>query len=126
MENTVPPRPHKPCRKPGCSRLTQDASGYCDQHQEWALAKEAAALAARRKAVDDRRGSATERGYNATWRKARATFLRRNPLCVDCGRPATVVDHIVPHRGDTNKFWDTENWQPLCAACHNRKTARGE
>ena len=122
----MPPRPHKPCRKPGCSRLTQDASGYCDKHQEWGREKAEADLAKRRKDADDRRGTANERGYNATWRKARATFLRRNPLCSVCGKPATIVDHIEPHRGDTNKFWDSDNWQALCVTCHNRKTARGE
>ncbi|WP_366141808.1 HNH endonuclease signature motif containing protein, partial [Propionivibrio sp.] len=35
--------------------------------------------------------------------------------------PATDVDHIVPiRRGGTNKH---ENLQPLCHACHSRKTA---
>ena len=83
-------------------------------------------LAARRKEADDRRGTAHERGYNATWRKARATFLRRNPLCVECGQPALIVDHIVPHRGDSTLFWDTANWAAMCVQCHNKKTARGE
>ncbi|WP_400245601.1 HNH endonuclease [Niallia sp. JL1B1071] len=35
---------------------------------------------------------------------------------------ATVVDHIVPHRGDQDLFWDETNWQPLCKSCHDRKT----
>ena len=69
------------------------------------------------------------RGYGHEWRTARERFLRRNPLCVEClkrGRiaPATVVDHIVPHRGDEKLFWDERNWQALCKACHdpqNRK-----
>ena len=37
---------------------------------------------------------------------------------------ATVVDYIVPHRGDQKLFWDKSNWQPLCKACHDRKTWR--
>jgi len=37
---------------------------------------------------------------------------------------ATDVDHIVPHCGDMALFWDVLNWQPLCEACHGRKTAR--
>lgn len=70
------------------------------------------------------RGSAASRGYNARWRKARITFLGDNPLCAYClkaGRPkpATLVDHIVPHKGDMALFWDTSNWQSLCAPCHN-------
>ena len=36
--------------------------------------------------------------------------------------PATVVDHIVPHRGDRKLFWDEKNWQPLCKRCHDTKT----
>ena len=39
--------------------------------------------------------------------------------------PATVVDHIVPHRGDPRLFWDEKNWQPLCKECHDRKTGQG-
>lgn len=133
----MPPRPHKPCRKPGCSRLTQDATGYCPAHMEWGQQKADADLAKRRQVADDRRGTAHERGYNAAWRnvtrgrvlsngKRSGGWLRANPICAMCGKPATVVDHIIPHRGDSKLFWDTDNWQPLCARCHNKKTARGE
>ena len=57
-------------------------------------------------------------------------FLRKYPLCAEClknGRtePATVVDHIVPHRGNQDLFWNIRNWQPLCKACHDEKTGRG-
>ena len=76
------------------------------------------------------RGGAAERGYDGRWRKVRIAFLQRNPLCVECMRkgvltPATVVDHIIPHRGDMSLFWDEENWQPLCKNCHDRKTGNG-
>lgn len=41
--------------------------------------------------------------YGSKWQAERLVFLRENPLCAMCqqmGRiePATVVDHIVPHR----------------------------
>lgn len=39
-------------------------------------------------------------------------------------RAATVVDHIKPHKGDMEVFWDLSNWQGLCEPCHNKKTAR--
>ena len=39
--------------------------------------------------------------------------------------PATVVDHIIPHRGDKKLFWDERNWQALCESCHNHKTGSG-
>jgi 5-methylcytosine-specific restriction protein A len=46
-------------------------------------------------------------------------------LCKAAGRlePATVVDHVVPHRGDERLFWDKGNWQGLCKRCHDAKTA---
>ncbi|CAH1653514.1 5-methylcytosine-specific restriction protein A [Hyphomicrobiales bacterium] len=78
--------------------------------------------------ADLRRGSAHERGYDVRWRRARTHFLAHHPLCVVCESegviaPATVVDHRVPHRGDQALFWDVTNWQPLCKAHHDRKTA---
>ena len=56
--------------------------------------------------------------YGAKWQRARARFLRAHPLCVFCEasgevRPAEVVDHIKPHRGDEALFWDEANWEPL-------------
>lgn len=72
---------------------------------------------------EDKRTS-TERGYGSRWRKSRAGYLRLHPLCVMCEAdkrltPATVVDHIVPHRGDQTLFWDSTNWQPLCKSHHD-------
>ena len=62
------------------------------------------------------------------WRKARLVFLNVNPLCVYCERIgrisiATVVDHIKPHKGDEELFWDQDNWQPLCKDCHDSAKA---
>jgi 5-methylcytosine-specific restriction protein A len=37
---------------------------------------------------------------------------------------ATVVDHVVPHRGDPVLFWEESNWQSQCQPCHDAKTAR--
>ncbi|WP_308302390.1 HNH endonuclease signature motif containing protein [Bacillus sp. V5-8f] len=49
--------------------------------------------------------------------------LARLPLCVECGRPGTDVDHIKPHKGNQALFWDSSNWQTLCKPCHSHKTA---
>jgi 5-methylcytosine-specific restriction protein A len=63
--------------------------------------------------------------YNYRWQQARAGYLRKHPLCVRCQRvdkravAATVVDHIMPHRGDMVLFWNKANWQSLCSNCHN-------
>jgi 5-methylcytosine-specific restriction enzyme A len=66
-----------------------------------------------------KRESAAGRGYDARWRKYRLGYLTKHPRCAMCNRPATVVDHIEPHRGDTRKFWDPRNHQPLCKVCHD-------
>lgn len=77
----------------------------------------------------DHRASASQRGYGARWRRARLAYLNEHPLCAECATRwivtgATLVDHIFPHRGIDSLFWDEENWQSLCARCHNSKTAR--
>ena len=75
--------------------------------------------------------TSSQRGYGSRWRKARDGFLKANPLCAYCqkqGRvePATVVDHIKPHKGDQTLFWDKANWQPLCKQCHDSVKQREE
>ena len=62
--------------------------------------------------------------YNGRkWRSLREAVLKKNPTCVECGRLATVVDHILPVRCGGG-FYDLDNLQPLCADDHNRKSAR--
>jgi 5-methylcytosine-specific restriction enzyme A len=80
---------------------------------------------------DRKRGTASQRGYTSRWRRAAKKFLQLNPLCEECRRQgrlvaAEEVDHIKPHRGDHQLFWDSDNWQALCKPCHLSKTARGE
>lgn len=80
---------------------------------------------------DNRRKSSRDRGYTWDWEKERKAFLKANPYCVECARRgvvtlATVVDHIIPHRGNMELFWDMSNLQPLCEHDHNVKTGRGE
>lgn len=65
------------------------------------------------------------------WHRLRTITLRDNPLCVYCeqlGRltPATVVDHVVPHKGDEGLFYDQGNLQSLCKPCHDSVKARQE
>lgn len=75
----------------------------------------------------------SERGYGSAWQKARAAYLFKHPLCVECEamtpprfRAAVAVDHVIPHRGDKVLFWDSDNWAGLCISHHNAKTARGQ
>ena len=114
--------PHQPPHICGCGRII--AAGQrcpCQRQRD-----------AERKARFDRtRPSPRERGYDSKWDLARKDFLIAHPLCVMCARagiatPATVVDHIKPHRGDRALFWNRANWQPLCAHCHNSHKQRQE
>ena len=76
----------------------------------------------KRKQMHERRH--VEPRYNTTqWRKYRRAYLATNPLCVECGRVAEVVDHITSVRlgGD---FWAADNHQAMCHVCHNSKSGR--
>lgn len=82
------------------------------------------------KTKNERKSFSTSRSFKSPeyntreWQRIRAERLKRDPLCHDCKKAlATVLDHIKPVRlgGD---FWDISNHQPLCAKCHNRKSAK--
>lgn len=113
----MPTRAQLLCSSPMCITRVH-APGYCQD-----------CSAKRLKQIDSRRGNSAQRGYGRNWRRARRAFLTEHPLCRECedeGRVtlATVVDHIVPHKGNPHLFWDVENWQPLCKRHHDRKTVR--
>jgi len=113
----MPIKPNSCCKHPGCN--VQTPGTYCEEHSK------------QYKPKDINRANSYRRGYDKRWQKARKGFLASNPLCVECMKhdkyeSATVVDHIKPHRGDKQLFWDESNWQPLCKRCHDKKTRRGE
>lgn len=66
--------------------------------------------------------------YNsAKWKRVRSQHLFDQPRCIMClaankQTPANEVDHIIPHCGDTDLFWDESNHQSLCKSCHSSKT----
>ena len=70
--------------------------------------------------------------YNRkAWKELRAYQLAISPLCVFCERegkitPATVVDHITPHKGDLNLFYAQENLQSLCKLHHDSAKQKAE
>lgn len=61
----------------------------------------------------------------ARWRRMRASKLARHPHC-QCPhhrhkrRPASVVDHIVPHKGNRRLFFSWSNLQSMTKECHDR------
>jgi len=109
------------CLQPGCGGKV--VHGYCQLHT---------------RQKEQQRGSSNARGYTWSWGKRARLFLQQYPLCgmrpgnvapvmsrcqVDGVRtPATVVDHVVPHRRDPVLFHDVGNWQALCVSCHARKS----
>lgn len=91
-----------PCRYPGCNN-TVSPPGYCDRHRRsgWSLYRYV---------------------YSRAWPVLSRAYLDAHPRCASCGAPATVVDHRQPLRAGGSH--DPANLQPLCAPCHNAKTAR--
>lgn len=74
--------------------------------------------------IDRQRGSARERGYSAAWDRAAKVHLAASPLCRYChlaghDEPATLVDHLYPHRQYPGAFWLTDLWVSSCAPCHS-------
>jgi 5-methylcytosine-specific restriction enzyme A len=76
--------------------------------------------------------SQTQGLYNSRgWGRLRAAQLRREPHCRCCASvnqftPATVADHIQPHKGDRRLFFDPGNLQSLCKKCHDSTKASHE
>ena len=116
----MPTKAKRACLEPGCLGYAERI-GRCATH--------AAPILARRQQGKDRSGEAGRGLYfTRRWQALRAAILRAEPLCRACvlvGRvtAATDVDHVRAHRGDVRLFWAQQNLQPLCAACHHRKTA---
>lgn len=111
-------RSKRPCRR--CRTLTSNKSGLCNAHE--------LDQAEQRRTAGRERNQEFLHLYGTAWKKARAAFLRENPLCAECQRqgrltPANTVDHVKAHRGDLTLFWDRSNWEALCRSCHSRVTA---
>ena len=133
----MPYKPKKPCRGRfnTCPNTVEANEKYCPSCKPKETMRDN-----QRKREQYRIYNKTNRDPNVRkwlaskrYKDARKYFLEQNPLCAECikdkgeyrpGRavPATVLDHIQPHKGDYSLFWDTSNWQGLCHACHNRKT----
>lgn len=65
------------------------------------------------------------------WQRLRQAQLTAEPCCKYCdaaGRvtAATIVDHIVPHKGDEALFFDPDNLQSLCKSHHDSTKQREE
>jgi len=98
--------PH-PCGYPGCRELVRDGA-RCPAHTK----------------PSPKRTPHNPLYSTTRWQRLRAVVLRRSPVCTECGRPATLVDHIVPISEGGEQF-DEANLRPLCAGCHARQPGHG-
>ena len=107
----MPHKPKKPCRYPGCPRLTEDL--YCEEH----------ATLMRRQYDKYERSPDVHKKYGRSWSRIRDRYAKAHPLCERClneGRVTLMeeVHHILPvNRGGTN---DPSNLMSLCRSCHNK------
>ena len=112
----MPYKARHPCNHPGCANLREANEGYCSFHKP--------------SHRDDyaRKDPDYFRLYNnKRWRAYRRMYLQEHPLCInfkECHNAASVVDHIKPHNGEWDMFWESGNHQSMCESCHNRKTAK--
>ena len=103
----MPRKPLKPCRYPGCPKLTSGL--YCEDHQ----------------GIMDRnynqytRSANHNKKYGRAWKRIRDRYIKEHPLCELCLKeqkliPATEVHHIVfVENGGGNE--DSN----LLAVCHS-------
>lgn len=118
-------KPHSVCRKAGCNNLTRET--YCKEHEHVERERELK----RHREYNKERDPALTRFYNSKeWRTLSKHVMATNHyLCAKCSIPghkpvlADVVDHIIPVQADWSRGLDIGNCQPLCHACHNKKTA---
>lgn len=113
-------KPFKICREFSCNNLTKES--YCDEHKQ--LQTE------RHKQYNKQRDPVLVKFYNSKeWKMlSHFTLASNHFLCVGCStddnpRLADVADHIVPVTVDWSLRLDSNNTQPLCHGCHNKKTA---
>ena len=100
-------RARKICSHPGCVNL-QPCPTPGHAKEPWA-------------------GSTRRRRLPGDWNRRRRSVLARDPVCRICQNALSVeVDHIIPHRGNPDLFWDEiNNWGSLCGPCHKAKTGAG-
>lgn len=110
------PRPLRRCAETLCKELVR--TSRCQRHR-----KERNATAQRDRGTDPFLVS-------SAWRKLRAVYVKRHPLCQRCleaGRTeaATEVHHVRKRADYPELALDWNNLEALCKPCHSRETARG-
>lgn len=109
----MPRKPRRPCAYPGCARLAEENSTYCDEHKK----------------VMDKQYQTYERPadinkkYGRPWKRIRDRYVKVHPFCEMCFKegkavPVEEVHHIIPlSRGGTHR---SDNLMSLCQSCHTK------
>jgi 5-methylcytosine-specific restriction protein A len=105
----------KICNSPGCNRLIDHGSRYCDEHT--------------RPPTIPFKNAVRTNGllYNTTrWRKLRKIIIEESPFCSMCGATETELEvhHAIPPRGNEDLFFDKNNLVVVCSDCHRVVTNR--
>ena len=112
----MPRKPKKPCKYPGCARLTN--GNYCEEH----------ARMARQNYERYLRGYDSGERYGRAWRKIRTRYIAAHPLCEKCAEAGKYVKAALVHHlkliadGGTH---EDENLMSLCVSCHEKMHRRG-
>lgn len=107
------------CKRMGCLSPAVHR-GYCDTHSN---SMKTTTM------VAEQRSDGQEMYRSALWKRLRKSTMMKYPLCVRClsyglTRKTEHIDHVIPHRGNSQLFTDTSNLQGLCHSCHSYKTNR--
>jgi 5-methylcytosine-specific restriction protein A len=111
--------PFRRCAHPTCSALVRKGMGrWCPSH--------AAAQIAKAREYEQRRARDPFRQFYQTeaWRTFRREIMAARPACVDCGRPATDVDHLETVRQAPERALDPSNVAQRCHRHHSARTSR--
>jgi 5-methylcytosine-specific restriction protein A len=111
----MPTRPRSPCAQPRCPNLALPGKRYCALDQP-----------AHYREQDAARGSAARRGYDAAWRRYRAWYIPRHPVCYfpGCGVPTQEIHHVLPVDTCPEFLFTEENCLPCCKRHHSAITAK--
>jgi 5-methylcytosine-specific restriction protein A len=101
-----------------------DKPGYCNKH------KHLEAEAIQRKKEYFERLSLKKEEYkhlynDSRWNKLRVKIINERRCCELCHSTQSLeVHHLIKHYGDETLFFDENNIQLLCKACHSKENAR--
>lgn len=116
-EKIMPYKSRVPCKYPGCGKLIQPGTMYCEEH------------ATLRNSQYEKYGrdKDTKRRYGRAWKRIRDKYAAEHPFCEQCYAkgvlvPTEEIHHKLPlSEGGTH---DKSNLIALCKSCHSQIHAK--